>query len=157
MTQLYSGFSHVLWPIYVPWAVSVLEPVRWRKDIIFGFEAAGVAVGSYLLYSMVTHPLVAEVVGHHIVYASPLSNLVSVMVLYLAATCVCCFFSSHRWVKVFGALALVSFVAAYFVYVDALVSVWCFFAAILSIFIYVHLRFSALRGFPGGLRPHQTT
>jgi hypothetical protein len=148
MTYLYSGFSHVLWPIYVPFAVSVLEAVRWRKRAIFAFEAAGLVVSSYLLYSMVTRPLVAEVVGHHIVYASPHFNLVAVMVLYVAATCVCCFFSSHRFVKLFGALALISFVAAYFVYVDALVSVWCFFAAILSLLIYVHLRFRALGGFP---------
>ena len=148
MTYLYSGFSHVLWPIYVPIAVSALETVRWRKDAIFAFEAAGIVVGGYLLYGMVTRPLVAEVVGHHIIYASPFFNLLPVMVLYLAATCVCCFFSSHRFVKLFGALASMSFVLAYFVYVDALVSVWCFFAAILSLLIYVHLRFRALGVLP---------
>ena len=30
MTYLYSGFSHVLWPMYVPFAVGLLEAVRWR-------------------------------------------------------------------------------------------------------------------------------
>ena len=31
----------------------------------------------------------------------------------------------------------------------ALVSIWCFFAAVLSLLIYVHLRFRPLGGFPG--------
>lgn len=84
----------------------------------------------------------------HIVYDSPHFYIVPVMVFYLAATCVSCFFSSHTFVRLFGVLALVSFVAAYLVHVRALVSIWCFFAAILSLLIYVHLRFRDLGGFP---------
>jgi hypothetical protein len=155
MTYLYSGFSHVLWPMYVPFAMGVLEAVRWRKKVIFAFEAAGGAVGLYLLYFIVTRPVVAEVIGRHIVYASPHFYLIPVMVLYLAATCVSCFFSSHGYVKLFGVLALLSFIAAYLVHVMALVSIWCFFAAILSLLIYFHLRFRDLGGFPkkAGLPP----
>ena len=148
MTYVYSGFSHVLWPMYVPFAMGVLEAVRWRKKTLFAFEAAGIAVGLYLLYFIVTRPVVAEVVGMHIVYVSPHFYLVPVMVFYLAATCVGCFFSSHRFVILFGVLSLVSFIAAYLVHVGALVSIWCFFAAILSLLIYVHLRFRNLGGFP---------
>ena len=70
------------------------------------------------------------------------------MALYLAATCVSCFFSSHGFVRLFGVLALSSFVAAYIVHVGALVSIWCFFAAILSLLIYLHLRFRGRGGFP---------
>ncbi len=45
-------------------------------------------------------------------------------------------------------LAVLSFIAAYFVEVRALVSVWCFFAAILSLLVYLHLRYRTLGGFP---------
>ncbi len=148
MTYVYSGFSHVLWPIYVPFAMGALEAAGWRKRTFFAFEAAGIAVGLYLLYFLVTQPVVAEVIGMHIVYDSPHFYIVPVMVFYLAATCVSCFFSSHTFVRLFGILALVSFVAAYLVHVLALVSIWCFFAAILSLLIYVHLRFRNLGGFP---------
>lgn len=68
------------------------------------------------------------------------------MVLYLAATCVSRFFSSHGFVKLFGVLSLLSFIAAYLVHVGARVSIWCFFAAILSLLIYLHLRLRALGG-----------
>ena len=150
MTYLYSGFSHVLWPMYVPFAMGVLEAVRWRKKAIFAFEAAGVAVGLYLLYFIVTLPVVAEVMGQHLVYVSPHFYLIPVMVLYLAATCVSCFFSSHGFVRLFGVLALLSYIAAYVIHVEALVSIWCFFAAILSLLIYLHLRFRDFGGFPKG-------
>ncbi|MEW5917697.1 MAG: DUF6629 family protein, partial [Gemmatimonadota bacterium] len=90
MTYVYSGFSHVLWPIYVPFAMGVLETVRRRKRTFFAFGAGGIAVGLYLLYSIVARPVVAEVVGGHIVYATPHFYLLPVMVLYLAATCVSC-------------------------------------------------------------------
>jgi hypothetical protein len=156
MTYLYSGFSHVLWPMYVPFAMGILEAVRWRKKAIFAFEGAGVAVGLYLLYFIVTRPVVAEVVGRNIVYASPHFYVIPVMVLYLAATCVSCFFSSHGFVKLFGVLALLSFIAAYLVHIMALVSIWCFFAAILSLLIYLHLRFRNLGGFPRNLRFRRT-
>ena len=152
MTYLYTGFSDVLWPMYVPFAMGVLETVRWRKKAIFAFEVAGVAVGLHLLYFIVARPLVAELVGGHIVYESPHFYLMPVMVLYLAATCVSCFFSSHGFVKLFGVLALLSFVVAYIVHVMALVSIWCFFAAILSLLIYLHLRFRNLGGFQRRLR-----
>ena len=148
MTYVYSGFSHVLWPIYVPVAMGVMETVRWRRRAIFAFLGAGIPVALYLLYSIVSRPLNAEVIGNHIAYASPHFYLAPVMVLYLAATCVSCFFSSHGFVRLFGVLALLSFVAAYFVYVNALVSIWCFFAAMLSLLIYLHLRFRSLGGFP---------
>ena len=148
MTYVYSGFSHVLWPMYVPFAMGVLEAVRWRKRALFVFEIAGMAVGLYLLYSITTRPVIAELVGGHIVYASPHFYQVPVMMFYLAATCVSCFFSSHRFVKLFGVLALFAFIAAYVVHIMALVSIWCFFAAILSVLIYAHLRFRDLGGFP---------
>ena len=148
MTYVYSGFSHVLWPIYLPLALGVLEAVRWRKRALFAFGAVGLAVGLYLFYFIVTRPVIAEVIGRHIVYASPHLYQIPVITLYLAATCVSCFFSSHGFVKLFGVLLFLSFVATYFVHIGALVSIWCFFAAILSLLIYLHLRFRALGGFP---------
>lgn len=148
MTYAYSGFSHVLWPIYVPLAIGVLEVSRWRRRVLAAFEVAGLAAGLYLLYFIVTRPVVAQVVSRHIEYISPHFYIAPVIVLYVAATCVSGFFSSHPFLRLFGGLALASFVAAYVLYAHALVSVWCFFAALLSILMYVHLRFRGLGGFP---------
>lgn len=43
---------------------------------------------------------------------------------------------------------MLSFIATYLLYAHALVSVWCFFAAILSVLIFLHLHARHLGGFP---------
>ena len=151
-TYVFAAFAYVIWPMYAPLALYVLERVRWRKRVIVAFVFAGIAVGLYLLSGVATGPVVATVVGKHIVYETPQSYLPPVPVLYLAATCVSCFFSSHGFVRLFGVLALASAIAAYIVHVTALASIWCFFAAVLSLLIYFHFRFRHLGGFPADLR-----
>jgi uncharacterized membrane protein len=47
-------------------------------------------------------------------------------------------FSSHRIVRVFGIAALLSFLAAYAVYAKWFISVWCFFAAVLSAIVLLY-------------------
>ncbi len=140
MTYLFSIFSHVLWPIFVPFAIGLLEAVPWRRRVIRGFQAIGLLVGLYLLYMLVEFPVVSQA-GANIVYVSPHFYKAPVMLLYVAATCVSCLFSSEATIRLFGALALVLFMLAYGFFTIALFSVWCFFAAVLSFIIYAHFRF----------------
>ncbi len=143
MTHVYSFFSHVLWPVYVPLAVLLIEPPGWRRRALLAFVAAGLAVGLYLLYFLVAYPVVSRPTGQHIEYVSPHFFAALAMTLYLSATTVSPMVSTHRMVKVFGVLALMSFAAAYYFYARWFISVWCFFAALLSAVIYLHF---ALRG-----------
>lgn len=46
--------------------------------------------------------------------------------------------SSHRTVQLFGVVAVLSFAAAYWFYTRWFISVWCFFAALLSVVVYLH-------------------
>lgn len=140
MTFVYSLFSHVLWPLYVPFAVLLLEPVRWRRRALLAFLAAGAAAALYLLVNMFRFPIVSRAVGGHIEYASPHFYIVAVMAGYLAGTCISMFLSSHTLVKLFGAAALLSFLASYAFYTQWLVSVWCFFAALLSLLVFLHFQ-----------------
>ena len=138
LTHVYSLFSHVFWPIYVPIAVLLLEPILWRRKVLVGIALAGAAVGLYLLYFLVRLTIVAQVVVRHIEYVSPHFYIVAVMGLYVLGTCVSSFFSSHLWVRLFGVTAVVSFVAAYAFYAAWFISVWCFFAAALSVIVLMY-------------------
>lgn len=138
-TYLFSVFSHTLWPIFVPFAVGLLEQVRWRRNVMRLFQIIGLTIGLYLLYFIVKYPVIA-VAGEHIVYVSPHFCALPTMLPYLLATCVVSFFSSHRVVQWFGGLALLLFLIAYWFYTVALFSVWCFFSAVLSFMIYVYFR-----------------
>jgi hypothetical protein len=137
MTHAFTLFSHVLWPMFVPFSIGLVEKVVWRKKVILAFQFIGIAVGLYLLYLVVKFPVTSEV-DEHIVYVSPHFYKVPVMVLYLAATCVGSFFSSHKMINIFGVLALLLFMVADWFYTVAFFSVWCFFTAILSVVIYLH-------------------
>lgn len=140
LTLLYSLFSHVLWPIFVPFAVGLLETVSWRKKALAACQLAGAGVGLYLLYFIIRFPVTSRVLGKHIVYESPHFYIIPVMIFYLIATCGSSLVSSRSTIRVFGALSLATFVAAYAIHVATFVSVWCFFAAILSVIVYVYFR-----------------
>lgn len=147
MTHVFSFFSHVLWPIYVPAAVFLIEPPGWRRRALVAFVAAGLIVGTYLLTILVAFPVVARPTGQHIEYVSPHFFAAVSMTLYLLSTAVSLLLSTHRSVKVFGALSLLSFGAAYYFYAIWFISVWCFFAALLSAVVYLHFipRFPRLK------------
>jgi hypothetical protein len=140
MTQVYSFFSHVLWPVCIPLAVLVMEPPGTRRRVLGLLVAVGLGVGSYLLYAMLEYPLVARESGHHIEYLTPPYFLTAATMLYLVATTISLMLSSHRALRLFGQLALVSFALAYGVYQTWFISVWCFFAAVLSTVVLFHFR-----------------
>lgn len=138
MTHAYSFFSHVLWPVYVPVAVLLIEPPGVRRKLLRAFVAGGIGLGAYLLYMLVAFPTISRISGQHIEYVSPHFFAVVVMTIYLLSTTVSPIISSHRMVKVFGVLAFLAFGAAYYFYAVWFISVWCFFAALLSAVIYFH-------------------
>jgi len=144
-TYLFTFFSHILWPAFVPFAVAMLEkggtgaipPWRWR--MLWALRITGIVVAFMLAGLVATEPLTA-VAGSHIVYVTPFFYDWPMMVLYIAATCLSALISSQRMVRLFGALVFVFFFVSYWFYTEAFFSVWCFFAAILSAVIYLHVR-----------------
>ena len=146
MTHAYSFFSHVLWPVYLPVAVLMIEPPGGRRRTLAALVAAGSAVGIYLLYVLVAFPVVSRPTGQHVEYDSPHFFAAAVMTLYLVSATVSPLLSTLRGVKVFGALALLSFGTAYYFYATWFISVWCFFAALLSTVIYLHFARPTERG-----------
>ena len=138
LTFVYSLFSHVLWPVYVPIAILLLEPVVCRRRILVAIAVAGGAVGLYLLYFLVRLPIISQAEGRHIAYLSPHFYLTAVMVLYVLGTCVSMLVSSHRRVRLFGLAAFIAYVVTYVFYRTWVISVWCFFAAVLSVIVLLY-------------------
>ena len=138
LTHIYSFFSHVLWPVYVPVSVLLLEPTPWRRKVLAAIALAGAAVALYLLFFLVRLPVVAQVTGRHIAYLSPHFYAFAATGLYLLGTCVSMLFSSHRAVRLFGVTAFLAFILAYVFYATWFISVWCLFAALLSGIVLLH-------------------
>jgi hypothetical protein len=138
LTVIYSLFSHVLWPAYMPLAVLLIEPVPWRRRALAIIAVAGAMVGLYLLYFLTTVPIVSQVQGRHIAYVSPHFYIVAVMLAYLLGACGSLLLSSHGRVKLFGAAAFLAYLLVYAFYVTWFISVWCFFAAALSVIVLLY-------------------
>ena len=138
LTHVYSLFSHVLWPIYVPITVLLLEPVRWRRRLLTALALVGAAAGLYLLYFLVTEPIVSQVTGGHIAYISPHFFVGTVLTMYVLATCASALVSSRPMARWFGAATAVSLIAATAAYAAWFISVWCFFAAVMSATVLLH-------------------
>jgi len=100
----------------------------------------GAAVSLYLRYFILRGPVSSSIAGQSIAYDVPLPNLAVIPGAYVLAACGSCFFSSHAYIRLFGMTLLGSLVIAYWYYSQAFASVWCFFAAILSLIIFLHLR-----------------
>lgn len=122
-------FAFLLWPFWTPFAMLMVEKVPWRKAVLGVLFAIGTFVSfQHLMYAIQYSPGV-KIVGHSIQYEGEVPDF---RMWYGIAVTVPCLFSSWRWMWLFGLLVGVAFVIADLFFVYAFVSVWCFFAALVS-------------------------
>lgn len=141
-------FSHFLWLWWIPLTSCLVERKRIRKRVFLGITLFGGVAGGLVYGTLLFNAgwLSVGVEGHSIVYdvASPYRGPISIGIppsaLYALIILVPLLFSSQRHFRIFGGLVAVSIVAASVFYGYAFVSVWCFFAAVLSLYLVVMLR-----------------
>lgn len=137
-TNAFLAFALVIWPIFVPIAVLLIETNKTRKKLLLPFVLIGALVGSYLLYTMFAGPYMSHISNNSISYHSGHIHLYLVATFYLLATCGSPFISSQKIVKIFGLTVLIAAGIATWFYTQTFLSVWCFFAAIVSLIVYLY-------------------
>ncbi|MBL8564524.1 MAG: hypothetical protein JNM89_02265 [Hyphomicrobiaceae bacterium] len=138
LTFVFLVYAKVFWPVYAPLAAALVEPDRQRRGAMLALVAGGVAVGLYFLSDIVSAKREAWILGGHIVYESKDHLPLGLAALYMLATCAAPLISSHRAIRVLGALVLAGASVTYAFYWQAFSSVWCFFAAVASGVLYHH-------------------
>jgi hypothetical protein len=138
LTFLYLFFAQVFWPLYAPGAALLVEPNQRRRRLMTPLLAVGGAVSVYLLWSDLSHPLGSSILNCHIVYVTGNPVSANLSLLYVAAVSLPLLLSSQRTLVVLGAIVLIGCVTSYYVYREAFLSVWCFFAAAGSAVIMAH-------------------
>jgi len=134
------GFALVVWPVWVPLALRRIERDQTRRRILTGlcWLSAVISVSAAVLVSR-WQPF-ATIVGHSIAYSYPgTSNAVLhllLIVAYVVATIGPFFVSTSKLARTVGVTLVVSVIAAVLIRRDSLTSVWCFFAAALSVLIF---------------------
>jgi hypothetical protein len=138
--QGYAFFELVLWPVFVPFAVLLVETNQARRNILEALSLVGFGVGLFFLYFIIAGHTTAQVVNHCVAYDTPHPYPLGVLAFYLIATGGSFLVSSKPILQAFGVVILVSFSIAGWFYVEAFTSVWCFFAAVLSVLVYWYFR-----------------
>jgi len=121
---------------------------KLRKKIIGGCALFGAFAGSLVYSVMLLHPewMSVAVREHSIIYdfSAPYRSTIQIPVtpilLYGLTTLLPLLFSSHRRIRIFGVLVALSMALASAVHNKAFISVWCFFAALLSLYLVYMIR-----------------
>ncbi|MDQ2849930.1 MAG: hypothetical protein M3Y49_04200 [Actinomycetota bacterium] len=142
--QQAAAFSYVLFalpvlPTLVPIAVLMLEP-RGSRLRVAPFAAIGIVVSADLLHSLLQGPLTIDVHRHALVYNLPLSHGIIVAVFYVVAVVGPSVLSGYRSIIVFGVANLVGLIAVALLYTRSFASLWCVYAALTSVLIFIHMR-----------------
>lgn len=138
-TYIYAIFSHVWWPIYFPVSLLLLEKNPLQKKSLLLTTTIGLAVGLTLLYLISFYSVTSGIHSHSVAYYSYYPHPWILLAGYVLAVCGSALFSSYKIINQFGVMLFISFVISKMFFDAAFFSVWCFFAAILSVFIFIHM------------------
>lgn len=135
-------FAMLLWPVWIPAVLFINEKTAQRKKYMIPSLTCGALFSATLLYFLVTLGAHASIINHHIVYTTGLcKQLIAVgTAIYLLAAIPPFFITKLPNMRLIGFLAALSFLVSHLFYTQALVSVWCFFVALISILIYRSIR-----------------
>ncbi len=140
LTALYLFFAQVFWPVFTPLSVILMEE-DWRRRIGLGILlAAGVLVSATLAVVLMRADYAVTVVNGSLKYATGHQFEDRMIGLYLVATVAPLILSRYRYVMAFGGVVLAGSVVTHLAFYYAAASVWCFFAALGSVFVFLHVR-----------------
>jgi len=136
------GFAYWFWLFWAPWSVAICEINPSVRRVGWSLGFLGFGYGALLYLPMVFQPdwLAVQVVHHSIEYQTRLifdpwlsqevDRLVYALIILIPFA-----LASNPALKGLGATIALSAIASHWLLHQVFVSVWCFFAAILSLLI----------------------
>lgn len=141
--RIFLTFAFLIWPVWIPLSLTNLEKASWRKNILYAILACGITLSLMNLAYALRQPISVHIVNHSLQYTGhvPAQTLLYPLIIILP-----CFISSYRYAWVYGLLIGTAYVIADYYYATTMVSVWCFFAALVSATIYSIIRLNQQTG-----------
>jgi hypothetical protein len=133
---VYLLFAWVLIPVVVPLAILLLEPNGRARPRLAGLVVLGAITAVYLSSSLLSGDVSAQARGHTVLYGGAGRYADVATALYIVATCGAPLLSSYRFVRWFGIANLVAVAAIATVQAEGLTSIWCSWAAVVSVCIF---------------------
>jgi hypothetical protein len=150
--RIFSFFAFAFWSFWIPVAFLAVEWIHFSsgqsRKIRYGWILLNVIIGFFMLIFVSLHlPHHATILGKHIVYGDSMTAAyainpsswnaadgvtIGVYVYLIISTMI---LTSARGGKWLGLISAITFIIAVAVFQQAWTSVWCFFEAIVSLFI----------------------
>jgi len=131
----YSFISQPIWPIWTPLIMWLMETDKKRKQILYYFFLLGIAASLYMFYCLINYDISGVVENCHIRYYRDFPYLNIMRPVNFLLIGITPFLSTLHYTKLLAAAMMASLIITYFFFTNYLISVWCFFAAILSLLI----------------------
>lgn len=137
-TYIFLITALVILPVMIPLSMWFMEEVKKRKKILVILMVTGGMVSLFYAFSLISYNVTPQIKGFHIQYTHefplPLADIASLF--YGASTVAPLFVSSVRRMRLAGILIAASWIVTAIFFVGYMISVWCFFAAFISVLIY---------------------
>ncbi len=140
---LYLAFAFVIWPVWLPLSLFLLEELPLRKWLISPFFLLGACLAAYFVSYLPGNTIIAETTHQNIHYTLKTPFAIDewfLIGIYTIATIIPCLISSTKYVIEFGILITMAWIASEFFFNSNFTSVWCFFCGLVSVFIYIVIR-----------------
>lgn len=137
---IYLTIAYSVWPVLCPVSVYAIEYDQKRRKTLRLLILLGLSTSFYLFFSIIANPIHVTMLSCSLRYDTYIVGAHLFTGVYVAAVILPYFFSSHRAILVFGIPNLIFCIITYVFYNIVFISVWCFFAAILSLTLYFFLR-----------------
>lgn len=136
-------FSHFFWLFWVPMSVWYLEQKNIKKDFFLILTIVGFFYGAAMYFPVLINQdwLTVRLVNGFISYDDtrliydPILSRDQMRLIYAIIVLVALLSSTSQYIRYFGLLISVSIVLARLFFDYAFVSIWCYFAAVLSLYI----------------------
>ena len=130
--------AQILWPIYVPVAILLVEKEKTRKKIQWVLIVFGLLASCRLAYCLLVYDANALIDCYHITYIQDYPQKLRWVtgILYVISTIAPPFFFHIKRMWMLGTTIMISYLITALFYENYLVSVWCFFASIISISVW---------------------
>jgi len=138
-------FAYVLWPAYAPYCLHRAEgpTTRIRAALFWSARTVGLATGLFFLWRLPTSEAAVAVVGNSLQYQLSYPWWLAAHMAYGYATLCPAFYSRARSMHLFGVLLVVGHLTALYAYRATYPSVFCLFAALASLTLWLRIRFGA--------------
>jgi len=131
-------YAQGLLQFLIPLSLWLIEPEGIRRKLIGILMVTGAVLTAYTLYGLAIEPTSVYIKNHILVYVNNWTDVHWIGVLYVLTTCGALLLSRSIAIQLFGLLNLIFLILVYFFIPYGLTSIWCLYAAAVSVLLYFY-------------------